>query len=257
MKTLRSPRSSRPGSRASTRLSGRRWTSLAWELAAAGHCRQSSLCLCLCGLCVSLCLSVSLCVSLCLSVSLCVSLCLSLSLSVSLCLSLSLSVSLCLSLSLSVSLCLFVSVSLCLCVSVSLRLCVSWSVGSMGRQVALPRQDEVLDLLPQLAAGCVPAGPRALGQDLGRKRDRLPRVLPEPRRTRARAPRKGTHGDSTMGSALQISCFLTEGLFGYPVNLLLSSQKCQGVLFHQPVKIEYFCIGPICPQPTLSSEGRA
>ena len=43
-------------------------------------------------------------------------------------------------------------------------------------------------------------------------------------------------GQGQMGSALrgslQISCFLTEGPFlGIPLNLLLSSQKCQGVPF--------------------------
>ena len=63
-----------------------------------------------------------------------------------------------------------------------------------------------------------------------------------------------------MGSALrgsaQISCFLTEVFFGgTPGNLLLHSEKCQGVPFSPICQNEfYFCSGPInvnpsCPQP--------
>ena len=49
-------------------------------------------------------------------------------------------------------------------------------------------------------------------------------------------------------------CFLTGTFWGTPINLFLSSQKCQGVPFPQSVKIPYFCSGPIsvdpiCPQP--------
>ena len=45
---------------------------------------------------------------------------------------------------------------------------------------------------------------------------------------------------------------------GTPVNLLLSSQKCQGVPFSPSVKLSYFCSGPvsvdpICPQPKVSA----
>ena len=41
---------------------------------------------------------------------------------------------------------------------------------------------------------------------------------------------------------------------GTPVNLIASSQQCQGVPFPQSAKIRYFCSGPvsvdpICPQP--------
>ena len=38
---------------------------------------------------------------------------------------------------------------------------------------------------------------------------------------------------------------------GTPVDLLLSSQKWQGELFPQPVKIHYFCSGPISVDPNL------
>ena len=40
--------------------------------------------------------------------------------------------------------------------------------------------------------------------------------------------RKGTNGVSTNGVTANFM-FLTEGLFGYSVNLLVYSQKCQGV----------------------------
>ena len=70
--------------------------------------------------------------------------------------------------------------------------------------------------------------------------------------------RKGTGqmGSALMGS-LQLSCFSSEGPFlGTPVNLLVSSQKCQGVPFPQSVKPHVFCSGPIsvdpiCPQPKM------
>ena len=52
-------------------------------------------------------------------------------------------------------------------------------------------------------------------------------------RSRARrGSRKGTNGVGTSMGSLRILCLLTEGTFwGAPVNLLLSSQKCQGVPF--------------------------
>ena len=83
------------------------------------------------------------------------------------------------------------------------------------------------------------------------------------KRGRARADiGEGQMGSAPMGS-LQISVCLT-GTFWVlllPLNLLLSSQKCQGVPFSQSVKFHYFCSGPIsvdpiCPQPkTARREG--
>ena len=67
-------------------------------------------------------------------------------------------------------------------------------------------------------------------------------------------------GSALMGS-LQVSCFLTEGLFGYSYLPTLSSQKCQGVPFSAICKINYCCSGPIgvdliCPQPNATTEAR-
>ena len=65
---------------------------------------------------------------------------------------------------------------------------------------------------------------------------------------------QGQMGSALMGS-LQISCFLTEWLFwGTPVNLCLSSQKCQGVPFSPIRQKLLLCSGPIsadpiCPRP--------
>ena len=54
---------------------------------------------------------------------------------------------------------------------------------------------------------------------------------------------KGQMGSALMGS-LQISCFLTDFL-GTPVNLLLCSQKCQGVPFSpNPPKFITFAAAP-------------
>ena len=69
----------------------------------------------------------------------------------------------------------------------------------------------------------------------------------------------GRGGSALMGS-LRLSCFWQRGFLGTPVNLLLSSQKCQGVPFLRYVKICYFCSGaisvdPICPQPTYDRSG--
>ena len=52
--------------------------------------------------------------------------------------------------------------------------------------------------------------------------------------------------------------FWQRDLLGTPVNPLLSSQECQGVLFPQSVNIHDFCSGPIsvdpiCLQPSLIS----
>ena len=60
-------------------------------------------------------------------------------------------------------------------------------------------------------------------------------------------------------SSLRISCFRQRDFLGTPVNLLLSSQKCQGVLFPQSVNNHDFCSGPmsvdlICPQPSQFSQ---
>ena len=69
--------------------------------------------------------------------------------------------------------------------------------------------------------------------------------------------RKENMGSALMGS-LQMLCFLTD-LWVTPVNLLLYSQKCQGVFFPQSDKINYFCSGhisvdPISPQPRGANE---
>ena len=80
--------------------------------------------------------------------------------------------------------------------------------------------------------------------------------------SRAAAPiGKGHMGSALMGS-LQSSCFLTEGLLGVlPVNLLLSSQKWQGVPFFPNLsRIHYFCsdpisVDPIFPQPSPAGQG--
>ena len=55
--------------------------------------------------------------------------------------------------------------------------------------------------------------------------------------------------------------FFERGTFsGTPVNLLLSSQKCQAVPLPQSVKIRFFCsdlisLDPVCPQPRTSARG--
>ena len=56
-----------------------------------------------------------------------------------------------------------------------------------------------------------------------------------------------------MGSLHFFLCFLTDFL-DTPVNLLLYSEKCQGVPFSPICQIHYLCCGPIsldpiCPQP--------
>ena len=67
---------------------------------------------------------------------------------------------------------------------------------------------------------------------------------------------KGHMGSALMGS-LHILCLFDRGrdFLGSLVNLLLSSQKCQGVPFSPICQNGYFCSGPIsvdpiCPQPT-------
>ena len=57
-----------------------------------------------------------------------------------------------------------------------------------------------------------------------------------------------------MGS-LRFSCFWQRDFLGSPVNLLLYSEKCQGVPFSQSVRIHYFCsvptsVDPIRPVPS-------
>ena len=80
---------------------------------------------------------------------------------------------------------------------------------------------------------------------------------------RLKLVRNGTNGVSTNGVTANFMLFLTEGLFGHPVNLLLSPQKCQGIpLFPQSVKVRYLCSGPIsvdpiCPQPSAASTAAA
>ena len=72
-------------------------------------------------------------------------------------------------------------------------------------------------------------------------------------------PDPGQHdagvGKGEMGSALmeslQISCFLTEELFGTPVKCVFPI-VCQGVPFSQSGKIPYFCSGPISVDPICS-----
>ena len=65
-----------------------------------------------------------------------------------------------------------------------------------------------------------------------------------------------------MGS-LQISCFLTEGLFGYSrLTYLHLPKSARSYLIPQSVKIHYFCSGPIsvdpiCPQPSGLLQSRA
>ena len=67
--------------------------------------------------------------------------------------------------------------------------------------------------------------------------------------------RKGTNGVSTNGvTAKENHIFWQSDLLGAPVNIIWSSQKCQGVPFFQT--IHYFCVGPIsvdpiCPQLRL------
>ena len=70
----------------------------------------------------------------------------------------------------------------------------------------------------------------------------------------------GQMWSALMGS-LQISCCLTGTFGGTPVNLLLFSQKCQGVPF-SPSCQNSFCSGtisvdPICPQPSYVTPTRA
>ena len=72
--------------------------------------------------------------------------------------------------------------------------------------------------------------------------------------------RKGTSGVSTNGVTANLMCFDSGTFFGTPVNLLLSSQKCQGVPVPQSVKLGCFCsrpisVDPICPQPRHGGHG--
>ena len=70
---------------------------------------------------------------------------------------------------------------------------------------------------------------------------------------------KGQMGSARMGS-LQISYFLTEGLFGYQSVKIcqhLSNSINSAYLFPQTVKKHYFCsdpicVDPICPQPRIN-----
>ena len=73
-----------------------------------------------------------------------------------------------------------------------------------------------------------------------------------------RKARKGTNGARTNG-VTAFSFFLTVFLLGTPVNLRLSSQKCQGVAFSPISQIHYFCcdpisVDPICPRPKGGGE---
>ena len=65
---------------------------------------------------------------------------------------------------------------------------------------------------------------------------------------------KGQMGSAQMGSLQFLLSFFDRNFLGTPVNLLLSSQKCQGV---PPIyQNSYFCSGPIsvnplCPRPRI------
>ena len=72
-------------------------------------------------------------------------------------------------------------------------------------------------------------------------------ALPELRDSPREVFGRGQLGSALMGT-LQILLFLTDFL-GTPVNLLVSSQKCQGVPFPQSVKSPYSCSGPISADP--------
>ena len=67
----------------------------------------------------------------------------------------------------------------------------------------------------------------------------------------------GQMGSALMGS-LQISCFLTEGLFGYsPQPTFISPEVPGRTFFRNLSKLFTFCSGPvsvdpICPQPTAA-----
>ena len=65
---------------------------------------------------------------------------------------------------------------------------------------------------------------------------------------------KGQMGSALMGP-LRISCFFDRGTFlDTPVNLLLSSQKCQGVPFSPICQIHYFCSGPLVLTPFVRNQ---
>ena len=71
---------------------------------------------------------------------------------------------------------------------------------------------------------------------------------------------KGRMGSALMGS-LQISCFWQRDFLGTPINLLLYSQKCQGVPFSPICQTNDFCSGPISvdpisPQPKMEGMER-
>ena len=71
------------------------------------------------------------------------------------------------------------------------------------------------------------------------------------------AVRKATNGVRTTGVTTILCCLFVclfdRGSFGgTPVNLLVSSQKCQGVLFWPICQNPYFCNGPISVDPICS-----
>ena len=83
-----------------------------------------------------------------------------------------------------------------------------------------------------------------------------PMPLPVHFRGPTNGVRKGTNGIST-NRVTSNFMFFDRDFLGTPINLLLSSQKWQGVFFSQAVKIHYFCSGPmgvdpIRPQPRCS-----
>ena len=61
--------------------------------------------------------------------------------------------------------------------------------------------------------------------------------------------RKGTNGVGTSGVTANFMFFWQRDLLGTPVNLLLSSQKWQGVPFF-PNLSKFISVDPICPQST-------
>ena len=65
--------------------------------------------------------------------------------------------------------------------------------------------------------------------------------------------------DGALMGSLQMFMFFDRDFSGTPVNLLLYSQKCQGVPFSPICQIHYFCsspisVDPICPQPTRCAQ---
>ena len=73
--------------------------------------------------------------------------------------------------------------------------------------------------------------------------------------------RKGTHGVSTKGG--HCKCYVFDRVvFGVPLAYFCLPKSARAYLFPQPVKIHYFCSGPInvdpiCKQPNSTRLGRS